>query len=139
MKDATNIRVFKTRPFDKWASSEGVTDEALLEAVDEIERGLVDARLGGHLVKKRVAVGGRGKRAGVRTILAYKRGDRVFFLDGFAKKDKDNVGRKELLKFKERAAQLIGYNAEELEARVGDGRLIEVKENVWNDRISSHT
>ena len=135
MKDATNIRVFKLRLFSRWALQEGVTDEALLTAVDEIERGLVDARLGGHLVKKRVAVGGRGKRAGARTILAYKRGDRVFFLDGFAKKDKDNVGMKELLKLKERAAQLIGYNEAEVKDNIDDGELIEVKENVWNDRI----
>ena len=134
MKDATNIRVFKLRPFSRWALQEGVTDEALLTAVDEIERGLVDARLSGHLVKKRVAVGGRGKRAGVRTILAYKQGDRVFFLDGFAKKDKDNVSVGELLELKRRSVEMMGYNEVKLEGHIGDGELIEVK-NVWNDHI----
>ena len=134
MKDATNIRVFKTRLFDRWASREGVTDEALLTAVDEIERGLVDARLGGHLVKKRVAIGGRGKRAGVRTILAYKQGDRVFFLDGFAKKDKDNVSVDALRELKRRAVRWIGYNEAEIKYHIDNGRVMEVK-NVWNDHI----
>ena len=134
MKDATNIRVFKTRLFDRWASREGVTDEALLTAVDEIERGLVDARLGGHLVKKRVAIGSRGKRAGVRTILAYKQGDRVFFLDGFAKKDKDNVSVDALRELKRRAVRWIGYNEAEIKYHIDNGRVMEVK-NVWNDHI----
>jgi hypothetical protein len=43
----------------------------LRTAVYEIERGLIDDDLGGHVMKKRVAVGGRGKRGGVRTLLAY--------------------------------------------------------------------
>ena len=112
-----------------------MTDEALLTAVDEIERGLVDARLGGHLVKKRVAIGGRGKRAGVRTILAYKQGDRAFFVHGFAKKDQGNLGVKELRRFKIEATKRIGYNEAELEYHIDDGELVEVKENAWNDHI----
>lgn len=34
------------------------------------------------VVKKRVAVGGRGKRGGVRTLLAYKSGDKAFLCMG---------------------------------------------------------
>lgn len=52
------MRVFKTRIFARWADKEGVSDEALLAAMDEINRGLIDANLGGHVFKKR---GGRGR------------------------------------------------------------------------------
>ena len=69
------MRIFKNKAFTKWAEKEGLSDDALQIAVDEMERGLIDADLGGHVVKKRVAVGGRGKRGGVRTLLAYKSGD----------------------------------------------------------------
>jgi hypothetical protein len=85
------MRIFKNKAFTKWAEKEGLNDDALQIAVDEMERGLIDADLGGHLVKKRVAVGGRGKRGGVRTLLAYKSGDKAFFMYGFAKNARANV------------------------------------------------
>ena len=45
------MRVFKTRVFDRWAGKAGVTDTALLKAVADIERGLIDADLGSNLFK----------------------------------------------------------------------------------------
>lgn len=76
------MRIFKNKAFTKWAEKEGLSDDALQIAVDEMERGLIDADLGGHVVKKRVAVGGRGKRGGVRTLLAYKSCDKAFLCMG---------------------------------------------------------
>ena len=52
------MRIFKNKAFDKWAAKEGLTDDALRAAVSEIERGLVDAELGGHVLKKWVALVG---------------------------------------------------------------------------------
>jgi hypothetical protein len=46
------MRIFKTRMFDRWANNEGLTDQVLSDAVDEMEQGLVDATLGGHVYKK---------------------------------------------------------------------------------------
>ena len=78
------MRVFKNKAFNNWAAEEGLGDESLLAAVDEMERGLIDADLGGHVVKKRVALAGRGKSGSVRTLLAYKVGNKVVFVYGFA-------------------------------------------------------
>lgn len=55
------MRVFKTKPFSKWAIKEGITDKMLIDAGTEIEKGLVDASLGGHVLKKRVALKNRDK------------------------------------------------------------------------------
>ncbi|MDR9468349.1 type II toxin-antitoxin system RelE/ParE family toxin, partial [Marinospirillum sp.] len=66
------MQVFKNKPFSKWAAREGLSDTALQVAIEEIARGLVDAELGGHIFKKRVAIGDRGKSGGVRTLLAYR-------------------------------------------------------------------
>ncbi|BFM08547.1 hypothetical protein GCM10025791_24050 [Halioxenophilus aromaticivorans] len=72
------MRILKNKTYSKWAVKEGVGDDALRAAVDEIERGLIDADLGGHVVKKLMAVGGRGKSGGVRTLLTYRLGDKAF-------------------------------------------------------------
>ena len=80
------MRIFKTKLFHQWASKEGLNDAALCRAVDEIERGLIDANLGGRVFKKRVAIQGRGKSGGLRTLLAFKHEDKAFFIYGFAKK-----------------------------------------------------
>jgi len=45
------------------ANCTGLKDEVLLAAVDEIGQDLIDADLGGHVVKKRIGTRGRGKRA----------------------------------------------------------------------------
>lgn len=65
----------------------GLTDDALCEAVSEMVQGLIDADLGGHVVKKRVALPGQGKCGGARTIVATKLAGRWFFLYGLAKTD----------------------------------------------------
>ena len=53
-------RVFKIRHFSRWMRKTGLSDSALCVAVVEMERGLIDADLGGGVVKKRVALPGRG-------------------------------------------------------------------------------
>ena len=90
------MRIFKNKAFNKWAAKTALSGDTLRAAVDEMERGLIDANLGGHVVKKRVAVGGRGKSGGFRTLLAYKSGDRAFFMYGFAKNARANVSADEL-------------------------------------------
>ena len=62
-----------------------IDDDALASAVSEMEHGLIDAKLGGQVVKKRVALPGRGKRGGSRTLVAFKQGGKAFFIYGFAK------------------------------------------------------
>ena len=104
------MRIFKNKLFNKWAEKEGLSDGALRNAVDEMERSLIDADLGGHVMKKRVAVGGRGKRGGVRTRLAYKSGDKAFFVYGFAKNVRANVSTDELKALKHLAKELMGYS-----------------------------
>jgi len=122
----TGMRIFKTRLFNRWAAEEGMTDEALREAVDELAAGLVDANLGGHVYKKRVGLNGRGKRGGVRTLIAFRLEDKAFFLYGFAKNERDNIDIKELKALRLLASQLLGYNDTALNQAIKIGELIEV-------------
>ena len=115
-------RTFKTRVFARWARKEGVTDRALLAAVAEMESGLVDARLGGGLFKKRVGRPGGGKRGGARAIVAGHFRDRWIFLYGFAKNERDNIDQKEERDLKRVAGVLLGLD------RAALGRLLEAGE-----------
>jgi hypothetical protein len=73
------MRIFMTRAFYQWAKKEQLADTSLLEAVFAIEQGHYEVNLGGNLYKKRIGVAGRGKSGGLRTILAFKGEDKVFF------------------------------------------------------------
>ncbi|KPQ20979.1 hypothetical protein GA0071314_3019 [Halomonas sp. HL-93] len=121
------MRIFKNKAFSKWAAKEGLDDADLLAAVDEMERGLIDADLGGHVVKKRVAMGGRGKSGGGRTLLAYKINNRAFFVYGFSKNARANISADELKALKYLAKELIGYSDTAIDEAIMHGALIEVE------------
>ena len=66
--------ILKRRGFARWQDGESLSDAALCKAVDEMEKGLIDADLGGFLYKKRVARPGGGKSGGYRTLLSARIG-----------------------------------------------------------------
>lgn len=118
-------RIFKTRTFQRWFRKRGLSDAALAEAVAEMERGLVDADLGGCVVKKRVALPGRGKRGSTRTLVGTKFKDRRFFLYGFEKNERSNVDGRELAALQAIARDLLALADSQIEAAIRDGALLE--------------
>lgn len=123
------MRIFKSKWFNKWADKEGLTNETLQAAVTEMESGLIDADLGGHVYKKRAAIEGQGKSGGLRTILAFKVGNKSFFMFGFAKNQQDNISKKELKALKLMAKELLNYSDKALTKALNVGELIEVKDD----------
>ena len=89
-------------------------------------QGLIDAELGGGVVKKRIGLAGRGKRGGARTLVATNRGNRWFFLYGFEKNDRANITDDELEALKEIAEQLLARAGRQLDEAVQDGSLQEI-------------
>ena len=121
------MKIYKNKVFSKWALKAGLIDKMLVTAVVEMEGGLVDAELGGHIFKKRVAIGGRGKSSGVRTLLAYKINNKAFFIYGFEKSARTNITNDELKALKLYAKILLKFNDKELKQAVENGVLIEVE------------
>lgn len=121
------MRIFKAKPFSRWAEKEGLSDDDLLRAVREIRLGLIDADLGGHVIKQRVALPGRGKRGGVRTLVVYQAERRAFFVYGFAKNSRSNVRADELRALKRYALELLSYRESALSQALAAGVLIEVQ------------
>ena len=117
-------RVFKTRYFNRQMKS--LDDSALCAAVQEMMQGLIDADLGGYIVKKRVALPGRGKSGGARTIVATKKGKRWFFIFGFAKNDKANITASELERLQSFASDLLSLSDKLLDEVVKEGKLVEI-------------
>src|SRR5579863_2657069 len=89
------MKIYKHRTFNQWAESEGLTDGALKNAIEELENGLYEANLGSGLYKKRVALPGKGKSGSYRTLIAFKKGTKAFFIYGFAKNIRANIDDKE--------------------------------------------
>lgn len=119
-------RIFKTRTFNRWLRKVGLSDEALRQAVIEMSQGLVDADLGGNIIKKRVALPGRGKRAGTRTFVATSMGNRWFFLYGYEKSERTNINKGELKALQELASQYLMFEEAELNLAVASGKITEI-------------
>lgn len=119
-------RVFKTRHFSRWMRKTELTDKALCDAVVEMAQGLIDADLGGGVVKKRIGLAGRGKRGGARTLLATNKANRWFFVYGFEKNARANVEDDELEALRDIAASLLVRTTRQLDEAVVDGSLQEI-------------
>ena len=119
-------RVFKTRHFARWMRKTELTDAALCNAVDEMERGLIDADLGGGVVKKRIGMAGRGKSGSARTLVATRKGSAWFFLYGFEKNDKANISADELEALQKVAQNWLASTSQQLDAAAAEGSLQEI-------------
>ncbi len=120
------MKVYKTRRFARFAKDEAISDVQLVAAVERAGRGLIDADLGGGVIKQRVARPGQGKSGGFRTIIAYRSGDRSVFLLGFEKNQRDNIEPDELENLKLLAADLLAATPFVMARMVETGKLIEV-------------
>lgn len=93
-----------------------------------MQHGLVDADLGGGLLKKRMARAGGGKRGGYRMLLASNRRDRWVFLFGFGKNERENIDDDEVHDYKQLAGLYLGKREHDIARLVDDGELQEVKD-----------
>ena len=120
------MRTFKTKPFARFAARESIEDAALCEAVERAVKGLVDADLGGGVIKQRIARLGQGRSGGFRVLVVFRRGDRAFFVHGFAKSDRENLQRKELRALRSLANEMLGLDGPGLEAMLANATISEV-------------
>jgi len=121
-----SLRVFKNAWFGRFARKERISADALWEAVERAENGLVDADLGGGVIKQRLARPGAGKSKGYRSIVLYKQGERAFFVYGFPKSDLDNIRDDEEEQFKRAAKLILALTDEQIRQLIENGQFEEV-------------
>ncbi|MHB8256732.1 MAG: type II toxin-antitoxin system RelE/ParE family toxin [Acidiferrobacterales bacterium] len=122
------MKIYKTKWFHRWAAKEGLNAAVLRAAIVEMEQGLADA-LGGYLYKKRIAIPGRGKRGGARTLVAFRRGSSAFFIYGYPQNERANVTDRELGALRLLAKELLGYSEQQLATAIQAGELFEMNDD----------
>ena len=120
------LRIFVTRWFEKFAIKKKVSTYQLCEAIARAELGLINAQLGGGLIKQRVARKGEGRSGGFRTVIAYRTGVHAIFLYGFGKNERDNIDVDDFEDLKKTASILLAYGKDELARTVAAGELKEI-------------
>ena len=121
------MRTFKTKAFMRFADKAGISDGALCRAVrtqNEVWSLPISAA---GVIKQRIARSGQGKSGGFRALIVFRAGTRAIFVYGFAKNEKDNIEKDELVALKKLAAELLGYDDKTLARVVASGVLLEVK------------
>jgi hypothetical protein len=120
------VRIFKTKTLARFTRQHGIGDDSLRAAVEDAMRGLIDADLGGHIIKQRVARPGQGKRGGFRMLIGI-RPDRAIFLFGFAKNKRENIDDDQLKTLREIVASWFAADETKITQALKDGLLIEVQ------------
>jgi hypothetical protein len=123
------LKIYKSKWFVRFAKKERIADDKLCEAIKNAEKGLIDADYGDGLIKQRIARQGEGKSGGYRSIILFRRGERAFFVYGFAKSNQDNIDESDERDFKDLAAVLLNVSDEQLANLVESGKYQEV----WYD------
>ena len=123
------MRLFKTKSFARFAIKENIVDSVLRDAIRRAEAGLIDADLGGGVIKQRLARQGQGKSGGYRSIVLFRHGATAFFAYGFAKNERDNIDRRELMAFRRLAAEMLAMEDEALAAALKNGTIMEIDGN----------
>lgn len=120
------MRIFKDKVFARFSRRQRISDPDLCEAIERANRGLVDADLGGGVIKQRVARPNEGRSGGFRTILFFRVEQRAFFVFGFAKNDLDNISDDDLKILKRTAQETLALTEAQIETLLEAGNLIEV-------------
>ena len=124
----STLSVYKGKAFMRFAKKARIGDADLWKGAQLANAGLVDADLGGGVIKQRIARAGEGKSGGSRSIILFRRNDRAVYIYGFEKKNIANIDSRELEAFRELADVILGYSDAEMEQRVRNGALFRVEE-----------
>lgn len=78
-------------------------------------------------MKQRIARPGRGKSKGYRAIIIIRKGEKAFFVYGFAKGDRANISNDEKTMFKKMAGHLLVLTDKQLCELIANGQFEEVE------------
>lgn len=120
------MRIFVNAWFARFARQEKIKHAVLVEAVARVERGLMDADLGGGVIKQRLARAGQGKSGGYRSIILFRKEDLAFFVYGFAKNERENIRPDETAAYKKAAKAFFALTEKQLEALLKEKALMEI-------------
>lgn len=113
------MRIFKTKWFAREASSHGISDNELYQAIQSALQGKV-IDLGGGVYKKRL------NKNRDRAIILTKSAGYWFYTFLYAKQDMANINHRELMGFRELAKHYANLSEEKTTALVKSKELVEI-------------
>lgn len=120
------MRVFVTRNFGRFRRKARIDNGQLCDAVGRAERGMIDADLGGGVIKQRVARKGQGRSGGFRVLIVYRLRVRAVFLYGFAKNERDNIDGDELARLRRAAGEMSSWSDSQISQLLRAGEWAEI-------------
>ena len=121
------MRIFRNQWITKFAKKHKISDSELIEAVERAGKGVIDADLGGGVIKQRIARQGQGRSGGYRSLIFFRHGERAFFMTAFAKNDRENITNKELAELKKAAAIILAMTETDIEQAKANGTFTEIQ------------
>lgn len=98
----------------------------MCDAIANADRGLIDADLGGGVIKLRIARPNAGKSGGFRSIVLFRSGVRAVFVYGFPKSARGNIPKNDLEGFRELADVMLDYDEAALAKALKSGAIVRV-------------
>ena len=121
------MRIFKSKWFAKFARKEEISDEKLIQAVNDADAGNIDVDYGGGVIKQRISRSKTRKSGGYRTIILYRHGDKAFFVYGFAKNVLQNIDKADVQGFKKLAKVMLSATEPQTELMLDKGEIEEIR------------
>jgi hypothetical protein len=123
------MRAFKTKPFARFAAKEGIADVVLRDAIGRAEAGLVDADLGGGVIKQRLARPGQGKSGGFRSIVLFRRQAHGVLRLRLREERSGQHRQAGIEGVRLLAAEMLALSDKELQLAIKNGTIMEIEEH----------
>ena len=101
----------------------------LTQVLSEIEERNFDADLGGHVQKNALNSVTKAKEEAAGESFVLRRMIELSFIYGYAKNQKNNIGKNELVAFKRVAEILLNLSRDQIENSIKKGTFVEVMDN----------
>ncbi len=126
------MKIYITDEFENLMRKANIDDMVVVKVAKELNSGLHDGELQrGKLYKKRIPSKGQGKRESNRSIVVIQKDNRLFFIDGWRKKDVPKKGKeipdKLLEVYKLLGDRFCCFTSEQVRQSISEGLLREVK------------
>lgn len=120
------LRTYLGRNFVKFTRKEKIGEAQLCKTIEDIENGIIDADLGGGVIKQRISRQGQGKSGGYRVLILFKFEDKAVFVHGFAKNDMANISPEKERELKQLARFILPLSVEKIDLLLAKGDFTEI-------------
>lgn len=121
------MKIFVTKTCAREARRLKIGSPELCGAGESVERGAVDADLGGGMIKQRIARPNAGRSGGFRAIILNLHDNRLLFVDIYAKSRLDNISKRDMAAYRALSKFIRNLSEEKFSDMLKNGSIVEVR------------